>query len=237
MHLMRWARSLALPMAGSRRLARMAMMAMTTSSSIKVNARSLCFMGTLLWPMPATVQAENGLCLQNDEIVAMDDFALGNRLGADFSGAGACDAAGELSAIGVANTDDFARIESALHMGDSGQKEAAALFAQGFFRAIIDSERAGGAMIESDPTFAAGELARLGNEEGAFGGAGSGRREDVGLAAAGDNERDAGANYDFRGVDFGSHAADRGGAGGAGGAGFDGVGDLIDGGNELRVLF
>src|SRR6185295_5897355 len=113
-------------------------------------------------------------------VVAMDDFALGNRFGADFSGAGASDGAGEFGSVGVADADDFAGIERAVDFGDAGKEEAASLFAQGFFGAVIDGERAGRAMVKGDPAFAAGELAGFGNEKRAFVGAGGDRFENGG---------------------------------------------------------
>ncbi|MDB6122291.1 MAG: hypothetical protein JWQ71_1284 [Pedosphaera sp.] len=132
----------------------------------------------------------------------MHHFGGGELAGLDGVGTVIANAAGEFGSIQIADAQDFAGDELAFATGDAGRQQALAVFAQGFFRAVIHEQGALGMMKEGDPTFAALESGRLRNEEGAFFFTGENVGEHIIFMAGGDDERDAGADHDFGGLDF-----------------------------------
>src|SRR6476620_2864923 len=98
----------------------------------------------------------------------MNDFSSRIMMGGDLGGTGARNAAGKLSAVAIADSNDVTRTKMTVTADDPGREQAFAEFPQSLASAVVHEDRTFWMVEESDPAFSTFKLVRLGDEKGAL---------------------------------------------------------------------
>ena len=128
----------------------------------------------------------------------------------DFGGFAAAvigQAAGDFFALGIEDGDEFAAVEMSVRADAADGQQAGVLFGQGFCRAAVDGQAAGGLDVSEQPLLAGGDAAVRAGKERAYAFALFEADEDVGFAAPCDDGGGSAECGAFGGGHFSVHAA------------------------------